>query len=130
MSPGLGGIAHMVEHMAFKGTSILGSLDPFREQKLLAQVEEAGDAYFDALQSGAPQEEIDRRHAEFLRAREEAQGVVQPNILSQLMGAQGAVGYNAYTTMTIHHMCFTPANRLEAWVIQVMSCWMRLSLFL
>ena len=57
----------MVEHMAFKGTSILGSLDPFREQKLLAQVEEAGDAYFDALQSGAPQEEIDRRHAEFLR---------------------------------------------------------------
>lgn len=115
--PGLGGIAHMVEHMAFKGTSILGSLDPFREQKLLAQVEEAGDAYFDALQSGAPQEEIDRRHAEFLRAREEAQGVVQPNILSQLMGAQGAVGYNAYTTYDhTSYVVSLPANRLEAWV--------------
>lgn len=87
--PGLGGIAHMVEHMAFKGTSILGSLNPFREHELLDRVEEAADAYFDALQSGAPQEEIDRRHAEFLRAREEAQGVAQPNILDQLMGSQG-----------------------------------------
>ena len=76
--PGLGGIAHMVEHMAFKGTSILGSLDPFREQKLLAQVEEAADAYFAALQSGAPQEEIDRRYTEFLRAREEAQEWFSP----------------------------------------------------
>ena len=53
----------MVEHMAFKGTSILGSLNPFREHELLDRVEEAADAYFDALQSGAPQEEIDRRHA-------------------------------------------------------------------
>ncbi|NLW09102.1 MAG: insulinase family protein, partial [Firmicutes bacterium] len=115
--PGLGGIAHMVEHMAFKGTSILGSLNPFREHELLDRVEEAADAYFDALQSGAPQEEIDRRHAEFLRAREEAQGVAQPNILDQLMGSQGAVGYNAYTSYDhTSYVVSLPANRLEAWI--------------
>ena len=115
--PGLGGIAHMVEHMAFKGTSILGSLDPFREQKLLAQVEEAADAYFAALQSGAPQEEIDRRHAEFLRARQEAQGVVQPRLLFELMNAQGAVDYNAYTSYDhTSYVVSLPANRLEAWI--------------
>lgn len=115
--PGLGGIAHMVEHMAFKGTSILGSLNPFREHELLGRVEEAADAYFDALQSGAPQEEIDRRHAEFLRAREEAQGVAQPNILDQLMGSQGAVGYNAYTSYDhTSYVVSLPANRLEAWI--------------
>ena len=120
--PGLGGIAHMVEHMAFKGTSILGSLDPFREQKLLAQVEEAADAYFAALQSGAPQEEIDRRHAEFLRARQEAQGVVQP-FAFQLWRPRGG-GYNAYTSYDYtSYIVSLPANRLEAWIrFRRMSC--------
>ena len=115
--PGLGGIAHMVEHMAFKGTSILGSLDPFREHELLARVEEAANAYFEALQSGAPQEEINRRHAEFLRAREEAQLAAQPNILRDLMNAQGAVEYNAYTSYDhTSYVVSLPANRIEAWI--------------
>lgn len=115
--PGLGGIAHMVEHMAFKGTSILGSLDPLRERELLARVEEAADAYFEAMQSGAPQEEIDRRRAEFLQAREEAQGVVQPNIVFQLMETHGAVDHNAYTSYDYtSYVVSLPANRLEAWI--------------
>ncbi len=38
--PGYTGIAHMLEHMAFKGTSEIGTRDFSREKKLLAELEE------------------------------------------------------------------------------------------
>lgn len=38
--PGYTGIAHMLEHMAFKGTSRIGTRDHAREKKLLAELEE------------------------------------------------------------------------------------------
>lgn len=41
---GKSGIAHMFEHMAFKGTDLIGTTDAVAEKKALAAVETAYDA--------------------------------------------------------------------------------------
>src|SRR5215469_17955622 len=38
------GLAHMFEHMAFKGTDTIGTTNPVEEKKALAEVERAYDA--------------------------------------------------------------------------------------
>ena len=42
---GESGLAHMFEHLAFKGTSEIGTTDYADEKVALAKVEEANDAY-------------------------------------------------------------------------------------
>ena len=56
---GLGGIAHMVEHMAFKGTRSVGSLDIEEEMDALGRLEVAAIALEIAEQGGASGEEFE-----------------------------------------------------------------------
>src|SRR5512136_1348050 len=46
-APGQTGLAHLLEHMMFKGTTQFGSTDPVREQPLLARI----DALHELLQA-------------------------------------------------------------------------------
>src|SRR5215470_2623421 len=43
--PGITGLAHMFEHMAFKGTSVVGTKDFPKEKEALAKVDAAYHAY-------------------------------------------------------------------------------------
>ena len=43
--PGITGLAHMFEHMAFKGTDVIGTTDYAAEKAALQKVEEAYAAY-------------------------------------------------------------------------------------
>src|SRR5688500_8321661 len=42
--PGYTGLAHLFEHMAFKGTPMLGTRDFEAEKKLLVEIAKVGDA--------------------------------------------------------------------------------------
>ena len=111
---GFGGIAHMVEHMAFMGTSSIGSLDIEKELFLLERIEEAADAYFGAVEEELPREEIERLEQEFLEARKEAQELAEPNVLARLFDRHGGRNYNAYTGYDFTSYVITlPANRLQ-----------------
>src|SRR5271157_3136246 len=60
------GIAHMFEHMAFKGTDTIGSTDPVAEKRALAEVERVYD------QLDAERNKLTGTHPEKVKKLEEA----------------------------------------------------------
>jgi predicted Zn-dependent peptidase len=110
---GLGGIAHMVEHMAFKGTSTIGSIDPQAERRALAELEVLALALAYLRREGSD-EEVAAATEAFEQASQRAQELAQPAALDSLLSRAGAVGLNAstgydYTSYVIE----LPSNRLE-----------------
>ena len=110
---GLGGIAHMVEHMAFKGTQTIGTDTPDLEQEALAEVEVFALALEQVRKNGT-EEEVAETQAAFLEAREEAKALASPNALDLLFDANGGVGLNASTGYDrTSYVISMPSNRLE-----------------
>jgi predicted Zn-dependent peptidase len=110
---GLGGIAHMVEHMAFKGTTTIGSFDAEAEARALVRLEVAARALAWAIEHGSPQE-LAEAQAHFAFVREEAQALGHPAPIDELLSSAGAVGLNAWTGYDeTSYVVELPANRLE-----------------
>lgn len=63
--PPLAGIAHLLEHMAFKGTQRIGTKDFAAEAALLDALDGAFYALRDAQVKGAPMTEVVRMAREF-----------------------------------------------------------------
>jgi predicted Zn-dependent peptidase len=112
--PGLGGIAHMVEHMAFKGTRSIGSKDSVRELELLAEVELKVNALAEARENGASEEELAELEQALSEAQERALELQDVNYLERLLDQNGAVGLNASTGYDrTSYVISLPNNRLE-----------------
>jgi len=106
------GLAHYFEHMMFKGTDRLGSLDWTQEKVLLDQIEEKFEEHRrerDPLKKKELYADIDRLSFE-------AAQFAAANEYDKLVSAIGAKGTNAYTwveqTVYINDI---PANELERW---------------
>jgi predicted Zn-dependent peptidase len=115
---GESGLAHMFEHLAFKGTSQIGTKDYAAEKLALAKVEEADNAYeaeYLKPVSRDPQKLAELKKA-FVDAQAEAHKFVIPNQFTDVAERNGAEGLNAETgldnTMFFWSM---PENRLELW---------------
>ena len=115
---GTTGIAHMMEHMAFKGTSIVGTKGYTAEKPLL----EAEDAlYARILQErsrGARADTAKLRSLEtdFKKAQEAAREKVASNEFTSMLEQNGATGLNASTANDITNYYYSlPSNRLELW---------------
>lgn len=111
------GVAHLLEHMLFKGTKTLGTKDYRREKPLLDAIEVAG-AEYDRLRS-APQVNA-RRIAELeeqLRSLQEQRRQYDvPQEVAELYAKNGGVGYNAFTSKDLtSYIIELPANKLELW---------------
>ncbi len=108
------GLAHYMEHMLFKGTSQIGSVDWEKEQVLLEQIAQLYE------QHRKTHEPETRRqiYAEIDRLSSEAAQFVAPNEYDRLSGALGAKATNAYTwveqTVYVNDI---PSNELERWMI-------------
>ena len=115
--PGITGLAHMFEHMAFKGTHTIGTSDYEAEKKALAKVEEAYRAYDRARRAKNPDtDEVERLEKEWRAAIEEADQYVVSNEFGEIIDRVGGVGLNAFTSSdeTGYFYSF-PVNRLELW---------------
>ena len=112
---GLGGIAHMVEHMAFKGTTTIGSENWEKESEYLENIDEAADAYFSAREKeDISEERLTELEENFKAAREAAQEWSDSNPLQSIFDEHGARGYNAATGYDHTSYFLTlPSNRLE-----------------
>ncbi len=113
--PGITGLAHMFEHMAFKGTPNIGTTDYQAEQKALDEVETAYLAYEAARRSQQPDpEEVERLHAVFKEKEEKAGEYIVANEFGDIVEREGGVGLNAFTNSdhTVYAYSF-PANRIE-----------------
>ena len=115
---GESGLAHMFEHLAFKGTSEIGTNDYADEKVALAKVEAANDAYEAEFLKDVgrdPQKLAELKKA-FVEAQAEAHKYVIPNQFTDVAERNGAEGLNAETglddTMYFWSM---PENRLELW---------------
>ena len=106
------GLAHYFEHMMFKGTDRLGSLDWPREKVLLDQIEEK----FEDHRRERDPEQKKALYAEIDRLSFEAAKLAAANEYDKLVSAIGAKGTNAYTwveqTVYVNDI---PSNELERW---------------
>jgi len=115
---GQSGLAHMFEHMAFKGTDTIGTTNLPAEKIALAKVEIAYAAYNTEYRKrvGQDPKKLAQLHEVFLAATKDAQQYVVPNQFTQLAEEAGATGLNAETEED-HTVYFwsMPSNRLELW---------------
>jgi predicted Zn-dependent peptidase len=115
---GQSGLAHMFEHLAFKGTSQIGTKDYAAEKIALAKVEAANDAYeAEYLKAvGRDEKKLVELKKAFKDAEAEAHKFVVPNQFTDVAERNGAEGLNAETGLdeTIYFWSM-PENRLELW---------------
>jgi len=115
---GASGLAHMFEHMAFKGTSEIGTTNYLAEKAALAKVETAYAAYDDEYRKRVGQDaaKLAQLKKAFEDAQDAAQKFVIPNQFSEIAEQNGAVGINASTAEdSTQYFWSMPSNRLELW---------------
>ena len=111
------GIAHMLEHMMFKGTKNFGTLDVAKDQQLQRQIEDAYQTILSEKQKRNPNPElIEEKRAEMEKLRAEVQKIYIPQVFSSQLGKNGAVGVNAFTTKDqTQYVASVPSDMLEQW---------------
>jgi predicted Zn-dependent peptidase len=115
---GESGLAHMFEHLAFKGTSEIGTNDYPAEKVALAKVEVANNAYeAEYLKPvGRDPEKLAELKKAFLAAQKEAHKYVIPNQFTDVAERNGSTGLNAETSLDdTEYFWSMPENRLELW---------------
>jgi predicted Zn-dependent peptidase len=112
------GLAHMFEHMAFKGTDKIGTTDYPAEKVALAKVEEAYAAYIAERDksTGRDEQKLKQLEKTWQDDIAEAEKYVKPNEFPQILESNGVEGLNAFTNLdeTAYHYSL-PENRLELW---------------
>ena len=112
------GLAHMMEHMAFKGTDKIGTTDYAAEKVALEKVETAYAAYNDERHKriGRDEQKIKQLQKAWQDAIQEAQKYVVPNQFGEIVEANGGEGMNAFTSDDETGYNYSmPVNRLELW---------------
>lgn len=109
------GIAHMFEHMAFKGTTRIGTQDIEQE---IAAINEMEATYQELLrEQSRPQPDsarITTLQSEFESAQEEAESHIDAGAYDGLLEREGASGLNAFTSADATGYLYSlPANKVE-----------------
>ncbi|MBW2474173.1 MAG: insulinase family protein [Deltaproteobacteria bacterium] len=113
------GVAHLLEHMLFKGTKTLGTTDYTKEKPLLEEIERVG-SQLDALrlQNGADQAEVAALEKQLSELQAEHKQYVVKDVFSNLYSENGGVGYNAFTSKDLTtYLISLPSNKLELWAL-------------
>jgi len=114
------GLAHMFEHMAFKGTDKIGTRDYAGEKAALAKVEVAYAAYLAERDKPVNRDEQKLKQLEqaWKDSIAEADKFSAPysNEFGKIVESEGGEGMNASTNLdeTSYYYSF-PINRLELW---------------
>ena len=106
------GLAHYLEHMLFKGSDELGTLD-FAAEKPLA---DKSAALYAELRTTSDPEARKRIFAELDALNQQISKHSVPNEMSRLYSSINVEGLNAFTSFdqTVY-IADVPANRIEAW---------------
>lgn len=111
------GVAHIFEHMAFKGSRTIGTRDWEAEQVALQNMDAAYRAWMEEGYSNEPdQAERDRLWQAFERWQQEAGSYIQSEEFSQIIEREGGVGLNAFTSADATGYFYSlPQNKAELW---------------
>ena len=111
------GIAHMLEHMMFKGTRNFGTTDPEKDEALQQRIDAAYTVVLAEQAKRSPDASLIRtKLAEMETLRLEAQKLYVPQAFSSQLGRNGAVGVNAFTSHDqTQYLASVPSDMLEQW---------------
>ncbi|HIK07663.1 MAG TPA: insulinase family protein [Trichormus sp. M33_DOE_039] len=110
------GVAHFLEHLAFKGTTRIGTTDYKAEKPLLERLEQL-DSQIRAAQANGKKDEVAKLQADFEQVELQASKLVKQNELGQIVEQAGGVGLNANTsTEATRYFYSFPSNKLELWM--------------
>ncbi|BBD58995.1 peptidase M16 domain-containing protein [Nostoc sp. HK-01] len=109
------GMAHFLEHLAFKGTTRIGTTDYKAEKPLLDRLEQL-NTQIKAAKADGKQDEVAQLQAEFEQVESQAAKLVKENEFIQIVSQAGG-DLNAYTYLdkTVYPYVL-PANKLELWM--------------
>src|SRR5688572_16769457 len=131
--PGITGIAHLFEHMMFKGTPTLGTKNYEKDLEIIAEQERVRNEIRkeeakmrDAFRRGEiddllrPENKTDKLkelEKEFDQLIAKQREILVKNEFDRIYTAGGASGMNAFTTADLTGYFITvPANKLELWM--------------
>lgn len=112
------GLAHMFEHMAFKGTRAIGTMDYKKERVALEKVDQAFERLLAERRKRdqADSTRLAQLEETFKKAQEEAAGYVVSNEYGRIIEEAGGVGLNATTSSDATRYFYSlPSNKLELW---------------
>ncbi len=133
--PGITGIAHLFEHMMFKGTPTIGTKDGKKDAEVMAEQERVRDlmrAEEAKVRAAWRRGDVDdpakyenmtprwrELEADFKKLIQAQRDILVKNEFDRIYSGQGASGMNAFTTEDLTgYFIVVPANKLELW------CWM------
>ncbi len=111
------GIAHIFEHMVFKGSKTIGTTDWESEKEAIEKMDKVYRAWLEEKYNPNPdQEKLDRLWEEFENYQEQASQYVINNEFSQIVEREGGVGLNAFTSADgTGYFYSLPQNKAELW---------------
>lgn len=118
--PGITGLAHLFEHMAFKGTPVIGTTDFSGEQKVLEAIDEVAREHSSELGKWG---RGDPKRLEVLATQLEAlqklhKKYVKKDEFTQIYNTAGGKGLNATTSKDFTtYFLSLPENKLELWML-------------
>ncbi|HEY9606258.1 MAG TPA: pitrilysin family protein [Allocoleopsis sp.] len=110
------GVAHFLEHLAFKGTTQIGTQDYQAEKPLLDQLDRLS-AQIQAAKATGKEADVAKLQAEFTKVEAAATRLAKQNEYGRIVEQAGGVGLNAATSTdaTVYFYSF-PSNKVELWM--------------
>lgn len=112
------GVAHLLEHMLFKGTKTLGTKNYAAEAPLLEKIEQVAQKILaeEAKRTGADNTRLQELRNELTGLEKQAEKYVVKDEFFDLYARNGGSGYNAFTSRDgTTYLISLPANKLELW---------------
>jgi predicted Zn-dependent peptidase len=112
------GLAHLLEHMLFKGTKTLGTTDYAAEKPLLDKIETTAQELMleKSKREKSEPATIARLQKELDTLEKQADKYVVKDEFSQIYSRNGGSGYNAFTSKDgTTYLINMPANKMELW---------------
>lgn len=111
------GIAHIFEHMVFKGSHSIGTTNYQEEEQYINQMDDAYIAWLDEYNKFESDEVVlDSLWTDFQELQEQAGEYVVGNEFTQIIEKEGANGVNAFTSSDgTGYFYSLPQNKAELW---------------
>lgn len=110
------GTAHLLEHLLFKGTDDIGTLDAEKEKILLDQMDLLEDSIIHLEKNSPSSPAIDNLKRSVIQLEDRAQVYVASNEFERIFSRNGARGLNASTdSESTKYYLELPSNRTELW---------------
>ncbi len=117
---GITGLAHLFEHMAFKGTKTIGTKNYIAEKVAMAKMDKL---FLELKAERRKGEQADKTRLEQLQkqlqeAQEKAQEYLVHDEYEEVFSREGSSGFNAYTSQdATQYIVSLPSNKVELWMV-------------